>query len=44
MHDVTNVREDGTIPQLEKPWWQSLNTFRTNSQIESGEVCQPIPQ
>ena len=40
----TNVREDGTIPQFEQPWWQSLNTFRTNSQIEGGEVCQPIPQ
>lgn len=43
-YHVSNVREDGTIPQFEKPWWQSLNTFRTNSQIEGGEVCQPIPQ
>ena len=43
-HHITNVREDGTIPQFEQPWWQSLNTFRTNSQIEGGEVCQPIPQ
>ncbi len=41
---ITNVREGGTIPQFEQPWWQSLNTFRTNSQIEGGEVCQPIPQ
>ncbi|MBK9757585.1 MAG: VCBS repeat-containing protein [Nannocystis sp.] len=40
-YHVTNVREDGKIPQFEKPWWQSLNTFRTNSQIESGEVCIP---
>ena len=43
-YHVTNVREDGKIPQFEKPSWQSLNTFRTNSQIEGGEVCQPIPQ
>jgi len=40
-YHVTNVREDGKIPQFEKPWWKSLNTFRTNSQIEGGEVCIP---
>ena len=40
-YHVTNVREDGAIPQFEKPWWTSLNTFRTNSQIEGGEVCIP---
>ncbi|MDC0668694.1 FG-GAP repeat domain-containing protein [Nannocystis radixulma] len=40
-YHVTNVREDGKIPQFEKPWWQSLNTFRTNSQIEGGEICIP---
>ena len=33
-YHVTNVREDGTIPQWEKPHWESLNTFRTNAQIE----------
>ncbi len=43
-YHVTNVREDGHIPQFEKPSWQGLNTFRTNSQIEGGEVCQPVPQ
>jgi hypothetical protein len=43
-YHVTNVREDGKVPQFEKPWWKALNTFRTNSQIEGGEVCQPIPQ
>jgi hypothetical protein len=40
-YHVTNVREDGKIPQFEKPWWQNLNTFRTNSQIEGGEICIP---
>jgi hypothetical protein len=40
---VTNVREDGTIPQFEKPHWKDLNTFRTNAQIEGGGVCKPIP-
>ena len=43
-YHVTNVREDGKIPQFEQPSWKGLNTFRTNSQIEGGEVCQPIPQ
>jgi hypothetical protein len=40
-YHVTNVREDGKIPQFEQPWWQSLNTFRTNSQIEGGMICVP---
>ena len=44
-YHVTNVREDGTIPQFEPPSWKSLNTFRTNAQIESGGLCEPpIPQ
>ena len=44
-YHVTNVREDGTIPQFEPPAWKSLNTFRTNAQIESGGLCEPpIPQ
>ncbi|PRP97555.1 FG-GAP repeat protein [Enhygromyxa salina] len=43
-YHVTNVREDGTIPQFEKPHWELLNTFRTNAQIEAGGVCQPPPQ
>jgi hypothetical protein len=41
-YHVTNVREDGTIPQFEAPAWQHLNTFRTNAQIENGGVCSPL--
>jgi hypothetical protein len=40
-YHVTNVREDGTIPQNEKKSWQLLNTFRTNAQISGTGVCQP---
>lgn len=40
-YHVTNVREDGTIPQLELPSWKRLNTFRTNAQINGTGVCQP---
>lgn len=40
-YHVTNVREDGTIPQWEPPNWASLNTFRTNAQIEAGAICKP---
>ena len=40
-YHVTNVREDGTIPQFEKKSWERLNTFRTNAQIGAGGVCQP---
>ncbi|MFT3692697.1 MAG: FG-GAP-like repeat-containing protein [Kofleriaceae bacterium] len=40
-YHVTNVREDGTIPQFEKPSWQNLNTFRTNAQINGGQACAP---
>ncbi len=43
-YHVTNVREDGTIPQHELPSWQELNTYRTNAQIEGGSICVPIPQ
>jgi hypothetical protein len=42
-YHVTNVREDGTIPQHEPPSWQLLNTYRTNAQIEDGSVCLPPP-
>jgi hypothetical protein len=41
-YHVTNVREDGTIPQYEKPSWTQLNTFRTNAQINGNSVCQPV--
>ncbi len=40
-YHVTNVREDGTIPQFEQPSWKRLNTFRTNAQINGSGVCQP---
>jgi len=43
VHDITNVREDATIPQFEPKSWQQLNTFRTQAQISSGGICQPIP-
>jgi len=42
-YHVTNVREDGTIPQFEPPHWEALNTFRTNAQIEGGGLCVPTP-
>ncbi|MBL9105542.1 MAG: VCBS repeat-containing protein [Myxococcales bacterium] len=41
---VTNVREDSTIPQFPVNNWESLNTFRTNAQIEGGALCDPRPQ
>jgi hypothetical protein len=43
-YHVTNVREDGTIPQFEPPHWKQLNTFRTQAQLEGGGVCQPEPE
>ncbi len=44
-YHVTNVREDGTIPQVEPKSWELLNTFRTQAQISvGGGVCQPEPQ
>jgi hypothetical protein len=42
-YHVTNVREDGTIPQVEPRSWELLNTFRTNAQIEGGAICNPRP-
>jgi len=42
-YHVTNVREDGTIPQFEVPSWTVNNTFRTNAQIEGGGICIPEP-
>lgn len=42
-YHITNVREDGTIPQFEKPHWLGLNTFRTQAQIQNGGLCQPPP-
>ncbi len=43
-YHVTNVREDGTIPQDEPRHWELLNTFRTQAQIEGGGVCKPVPE
>jgi hypothetical protein len=40
-YHVTNVREDGTIPQFEAPSWESFNTYRTQAQFEDGGVCVP---
>jgi hypothetical protein len=40
-YHVTNVREDGTIPQVEPRSWELFNTFRTNIQIENGGICDP---
>ncbi len=42
-YHVTNVREDATIPEVEPKSWQLLNTYRTNAQIEDGQVCNPPP-
>ena len=42
-YHVTNVREDGTIPDFEPPSWEALNTFRTNAQIQGGGLCVPRP-
>ena len=42
-YHVTNVREDGTIPQFEPKSWELFNTFRTNIQIENGTLCNSIP-
>ena len=41
-YHVTNVREDGVVPQNELPHWDYLNTFRTQAQAEDG-VCLPEP-
>jgi hypothetical protein len=40
-YHVTNVREDGTIPESEKAHWTRTNTFRTQAQIEDGGICDP---
>jgi hypothetical protein len=41
---VTNVREDSTIPVEPINNWETLNTYRTNAQIEGGSLCMPPPQ
>ncbi|MBW2527783.1 MAG: VCBS repeat-containing protein [Deltaproteobacteria bacterium] len=42
-YHVTNVREDSTIPPVQKRSWEHLNTFRTNSQIGVEGDCIPEP-
>ena len=43
VHHLTNVAEDGTIPQFEKPHWKGLNTYRTQAQVGVGGICKPMP-
>jgi hypothetical protein len=43
-YHVTNVREDGTIPQEEPRHWELLNTYRTQAQISKDGVCKPVPE
>ena len=43
-YHVTNVREDGTIPQHEPRHWETLNTFRTQAAITNGMPCDPDPE
>jgi hypothetical protein len=44
-YHVTNVREDGTIPAFQPKNWETLNTFRTQAQIQAGGgVCMPEPR
>ena len=33
-YHVTNVKEDGTIPQFEPPNWESVNTFRIQHRLD----------
>jgi hypothetical protein len=40
-YHVTNVREDGTIPEFEKAHWTRTNTFRTQAQIGESGICDP---
>ena len=41
---VADSVQDGTIPAIEPKSWQLLNTYRTNAQIEDGEICEPPPE
>jgi outer membrane protein assembly factor BamB len=42
-YHVNNVREDGTIPRVEEPFWKPAqhNTFRTQAQLRDGHICTP---
>lgn len=41
---VTNVTEEGGIPAVQPNNWATLNTFRTQAQIENGGTCTPVPE
>ena len=43
-YHITNVLEDGRIPQFEQPSWQLFNTFRAQAQVEGSHVCIPARQ
>lgn len=39
---MTNICEDGPVPQVQQPNWKTLNTFRAQAQIaENGTACMP---
>ncbi|MEM6993587.1 MAG: VCBS repeat-containing protein [Myxococcota bacterium] len=40
-YTVTNISEDGHLPDTRLNHWEHLNTVRSNSQIESGVPCVP---
>jgi hypothetical protein len=41
-YHVTNVEENGAIPQHEQPHWKLSNSFRAQAQINAqGQVCLP---
>jgi hypothetical protein len=40
-YHVTNVRVDGTIPDVEEPNWTSYNSYRTNTQGGLEQLCAP---
>jgi len=37
----SNIREDGRLPTVEQPHWQSENSFRANRGAEEVDVCIP---
>lgn len=41
-YHVTNILEDSRIPMRKPPNWETLNTFRTNVQMEADGVCTPV--
>ncbi len=38
-YSITHTNEDGTVPDATLQNWRDFNTFRTNSQIEGGALC-----